>query len=60
MSGAVWPHCGLVPCARRVDWLWWRISAHFGEARVGFPVGKIYLSQNVTGLPTSLLIPRSL
>jgi hypothetical protein len=33
----------LVPCARWRDWFRWWITAHFGEARVGFPVGKICL-----------------
>lgn len=34
----------LALCARWKDWFRWWISAHFGEARVGFPVGKICLS----------------
>ena len=33
----------LVPCARWKDWFRWWITAHFGETRVGFPVGKICL-----------------
>ena len=54
--GAVrrWKQCGrcrpMVPCARWRDWFRWWITAHFGEARVGFPVGKICLLQNSTGL----------
>ena len=43
----------LVPCARREDWFRWWTSAHFGEARVGFPVGKVCLFQNSTGLRAS-------
>ena len=50
---AVWPCCPMVLCARRVDWFWRRTSAYFGEARVGFPVGKICLFQNAVGLPMS-------
>ena len=33
----------LVPCARWEDWFRWWITVHFGEAREGFPVGKICL-----------------
>jgi hypothetical protein len=43
----------LVPCARWKDWFRWWTSAHFGEARVGFPVGKICFLQNSTGLSVS-------
>ncbi|MCZ7640432.1 MAG: hypothetical protein M5U12_32880 [Verrucomicrobia bacterium] len=43
----------LVPCARWRDWFRWWTSAHFGEALVGFPVGKICFSQNSTGLAVS-------
>jgi hypothetical protein len=42
----------MVPCARMGDWFRWWTSAHFGEARAGFPVGKICLFQNATGLGT--------
>jgi hypothetical protein len=43
----------LVPCARWKDWFRWWTSAHFGEARVGFPVGKICFFQNSIGLSVS-------
>jgi hypothetical protein len=33
----------LVPCARWKDWFRRWTSAHFGETRVGFPVGEIGL-----------------
>ena len=39
-SEAVWPFYPLVPGARKGGWFWRWTSAHFGEARVGFPVGK--------------------
>ena len=47
--------CPLVPCARWRDWFRWWTFTHFGEARVGFPVGKICLLQNSTGLSASPL-----
>ena len=54
-----WKQCGrcrpVVPCARWRDWFRWWTTAHFGEARVGFPVGKICLLQNSTGLSASPL-----
>ena len=43
MPGAVWPLGPLVLCARWEEWFWWWTFAHFGEAREGFPVGKICL-----------------
>ena len=60
MSEAVWPFRPMVPCARRVDWFRWQTSAHFGEARVGFPVGKICLPQNAIGLRTPLSTERKI
>ena len=55
-----WKQCGrcrpLVPGARWKDWFRWWTSAHFGEAQVGFPVGKICLLQNTIGLSASSLL----
>ena len=54
-----WKQCGrcrpLASSTRWKDWFRWWTSAHFGEARVGFPVGKICLLQNSIGLSASPL-----
>ncbi len=59
ISEAVWPYLSMALSARSQDWFWRRTSAYFGEARVGFPVGKICLFQNAVGLWMSLLSDRS-